>query len=127
MNMNNKIFKKYIDKVHLSRYNFTTCDNRTQGDEKLGSVSIGASIGHGKLTRLAVLQAKVLIRKSAAIYRHATSAVVISEVTTLTHEAWNDTMEGGALEGQPFYFACAKRSKVLSGLGDDIIEQLFYV
>lgn len=45
-----------------------------------------------------MLQGKVLVRKLVSVDRLATSAIVVGEVTTLTHEVGNDTVEAAALE-----------------------------
>lgn len=63
------------------------------GDEKLGSVGVLTSICHRELTWLVVLQLKVLIFKLGAVDRLTTTAVSLSEVTTLKHELRNDPME----------------------------------
>lgn len=38
------------------------------GDEELGAVGVGTSVGHGKETRLSVLKSEVLISELVAYY-----------------------------------------------------------
>jgi len=44
-------------------------------------------------TRSSVLQLEVLVRKLLSVDALAAGAVVVGEVATLAHEAWNDSME----------------------------------
>lgn len=46
-----------------------------------------------------------------------------SEVTTLQHEVWNDTVELAALVAEAL-LAGAEGAEVLSGLRDDVVEEL---
>ena len=39
---------------------------------------------------------KILISELSAIDRLTSNSGTVSEVTTLSHEAWNDSMEGGS-------------------------------
>lgn len=52
-------------------------------DEELGTVCVGASIGHGQDARACVLQDEVLIWELLPIDGFASSAIVAREVTTL--------------------------------------------
>jgi hypothetical protein len=45
------------------------------GDEELGAVGVGASVGHGEETRLGVLLDEVLVVESAAVDRFTTTAI----------------------------------------------------
>ena len=45
-----------------------------------------------------MLELKVLVLKLVSVDRFASSAIVVGEVTTLTHEVWNHTMERAVLE-----------------------------
>lgn len=87
------------------------------GDEELGAVGVGTSVGHGKKTRAGVLLGEVLIRELGAIDRLTTSAVVVGEVTTLEHEVGDHTVERGALVAKAL-LASSESTEVLSGLGD---------
>lgn len=63
------------------------------GDEELRSVGVGTSVGHRHDAGSGVLQGEVLILELVPIDGLATSAVVVGEVTTLTHEVGDDAME----------------------------------
>jgi len=93
------------------------CLNSAQ--EKLGSVGVGTSVGHGENARSGVLQGEVLVRKLLAIDGFSTSAVVVGEVTSLAHEIVDNTVEGGALVAVTL-LSSAKSTEVLSSLGGDI-------
>jgi hypothetical protein len=61
------------------------------GEEELGAVGVGASVGHGENTSTGVLQDEVLVLELVAIDGFATSAVVVGEVASLAHEVGDDT------------------------------------
>ena len=48
---------------------------------------------------------------------------IIQPKSYLTHELWNDPVEGGAPVSEPL-FSGAKRPEVLSRLGHDVLSQL---
>lgn len=52
-------------------------------DEELGTIGVGACIGHGQDATASVFQGKVLILKLVAINWPATSSIVVREVTSL--------------------------------------------
>lgn len=92
-------------------------------DEELRTVGVGSSIGHGQDTGAGVLQGEVFISELVAIDGFTASAVVICEITTLTHEVGNDTMERGALVTETF-FTGAESTEILSGLWYNIAAEL---
>ena len=61
---------------------------------------------------------EVLILELAAVDGLATGAVVVSEVTTLSHEASDDSVEGASLEVKAVSFLTgAESAEVFGGLG----------
>ena len=54
------------------------------GDEKLTTVGVGSSIGHGQQTGTLVLQLKIFIFKLVSINAHTSCAVSILKITTST-------------------------------------------
>ena len=64
-----------------------------EGDEELGAVGVGASVGHGEKEGLGVLQGEVLVSELVAVDGLATGAVAVREVATLGHEAGDDSVE----------------------------------
>jgi uncharacterized membrane protein len=52
-------------------------------DEELGSIGVGASVGHGQTAHARVLQGKVLVGKLVAVDGLAPGSIVVGEVTTL--------------------------------------------
>jgi len=93
------------------------------GDEELRAVGVGTSVGHGEQARLVVLQLEVLIGELLAVDGLATSAVTTGEVTTLEHELRDDAVEGRALVAKAL-LASAESTEVLSGLGDNVVEEV---
>jgi hypothetical protein len=93
------------------------------GDEELGAVGVGTSVGHGEETRASVLQGEVLVGELLTVDGLATSAVATSEVTTLEHELGDDTMERRALVTEALLTG-AESTEVLSGLGDLVIVEV---
>lgn len=75
------------------------------------------------LTRSGVLQLEVLILKLVSIDGLSTSAIVVSEVTSLAHELRDDTVESGSLVAESA-FAGAQSTEVLSSARDNIGTEL---
>ena len=65
----------------------------SEAKEKLGSVGVFASVGHGEDTASSVLVDEVLVSKLATIDGRATGTVASSEIATLGHEPRNDSVE----------------------------------
>ena len=55
------------------------------------------SIGHGEEERHGVLVLEVLVGELCAVDALATGSVVVGEVASLQHEAWDHAVEAGAL------------------------------
>lgn len=70
-----------------------------------------------------MLQIEVLIFELGAIDWLATSAVVVGEVATLTHETGNDSMENWAFVTETL-FASAQSTEVLGSSWNNIRSEL---
>jgi len=92
-------------------------------DEELRPIGVGSSVSHGEDAGAGVLQDEVLIGKLLAIDGLATSSIVVGEVSTLTHEVGDDTVEGGVLEADAL-LPGAQGTEVLSSLGHNIGTKL---
>nr|ACN27694.1 unknown [Zea mays] len=115
--------RQHLAKHHMLPVQPTCCHC---GDEKLGSVCISPGIGHGQKAWTSVLDLEVLIRKLQAVDRFTTPPVPESEVTSLEHEAGDDSVEltslvveGFATLANPF-LSCAKSSEVLCRLRNSL-------
>lgn len=92
-------------------------------DEELGTVGVGASVGHGEDTGASVLQGEVLISELLAVDGLATGTVAAGEVTSLEHELGDDAVEGGTGITEAL-LASAESTEVLSALGGNIGAEL---
>jgi len=92
-------------------------------NEELGSVRVGASVGHRQDAGAGVLQLEVLVGELVAVDRLAASAVVVGEIAALAHEVGDDAVENGALVAESL-LAGAQGAEVLGGLGHNIGAQL---
>jgi len=91
--------------------------------EKLAAVCVRPGVGHGKDSWSCVLEGEVFIWELVSIDGFASSSVVVGEVTSLTHEVGNDSVEGGLLEAEPL-LASAESTEVLGCLRDYVLTQL---
>ena len=71
-----------------------------------------------------MLQLEVLILKLVAVDGLATSAIVISEISTLAHELGDDAMESGSLVGHSILFTGAQSSEIFGCAGNHISAEL---
>lgn len=65
---------------------------------------------------------KILIFEGATIYTFASSSISFVEISSLNHEFFDDTMEGGVLVAKAV-LAGAKGTEVLGSLGDIVAEE----
>ena len=69
-----------------------------EAEEELGAVGAWASVSHGEDSSAGVLVLEVLIIELSAIDTFAASTVACGEISTLSHEVWDDSVELAALE-----------------------------
>ena len=89
---------------------------RLESDEELRAVRISARVGHREKVWLRVVQVEVFVIELVSVDRLATCAISSSEVTTLSHEASDDSVESASLEAEAF-LTSAELLEVLGGLG----------
>lgn len=70
------------------------------GDEELGTVGVGSSVGHGEEEGAIVLKLEVLVVELVSVDGDSSSSVVVGEVTSLEHKVRDDTVEDGSLVAQ---------------------------
>lgn len=107
--------KHHVPPIQPFRFNCT--------DKELGAIGVGPSVGHGENTWSSVLQFEVLIRKSGAVDGLPASAIVVGEVSTLTHKLWDDSVEDGTFITITM-FSCTQSPEVLCCFGNNISIQL---
>jgi len=95
-----------------------------KSNEELRTVGVAASVGHGQQVGLVVPLDEILILELLAVDGASTGSVSTGEVTTLGHEAGDDTVELGLDVALADLLVQAKITEVLSGLGDNIVVEL---
>lgn len=70
---------------------------------------------HGQNAGSCMLQSEVFIFEFVAVDGFSASAVMVGEITSLTHEIWNDTMENGSFVSETF-FTGAQSTEVFTRL-----------
>lgn len=101
------------------------------GDEKLRAIGILSSVCHGEKARSSMLELEVLIWESVTVDGLAPCTITASEVTTLNHEVFDDTVELGAFVAvinlSPILFDSRGQStEVLYCLGNGATEEANY-
>lgn len=91
-------------------------------DKELRSVGVLTGVGHRQQVGLRVLDLEVLVFEFLAIDRLASSAVALGEVTSLSHEVSDDSVESASLVAVAG-FASAEGSEVFCGFGDDVVVE----
>ena len=90
----------------------------------LRPVRVRARVCHGEEAGRLMLQQEVLVVKLLSVNGLAPRPVAVGEVAALQHERLDDTMENGALVGEPLLAPHAEAPEVVGGLGDDAAEEL---
>jgi len=101
-------------------------------NEELAAVGVGTSIGHGQSAWASVLELEVLISELLSVDGLTSCSISIGEVSTLTHEIGNNSVEDAALEVKGLsslscsLLTSAKSTEVLSSLGYYVSKELHY-
>lgn len=111
---------------HAAKHNMLPIQPRGLhcAQEELGTIGVRTSIGHGQDSRASVPQLEVLVRKLLTVDGPATSSIASSEVTTLTHEVRDDTVEGASFVSHSL-LSSAQGTEVLRSLGHFISPKLW--
>merc|ERR1711862_33455 len=103
-----------------------------RAEEELGSVGVGASIGHRQDARASVLELERLIGELGAVDALAAGAVASGKVAGLAHEARDDSVEAAALEVKGLaglanaLLAGAQSTEVLRGPRGNVLPELHH-
>jgi hypothetical protein len=99
--------------------------------EPNGGQHTRTSIGHGQQEGFVMLERKIFVLKLFAVNRFTSSAIVRREITTLAHELFDHSVEGGILVIQRLFgharfslLASAEGTEILGGLGNDCFRRL---
>uniref|UniRef100_A0A8I3PCL9 Peptidylprolyl isomerase A n=1 Tax=Canis lupus familiaris TaxID=9615 RepID=A0A8I3PCL9_CANLF len=92
-------------------------------DEKLGTVCVGSSVGHGQDARPCVLQDEVLVIKLLPVDGLAASAIVTREVPTLAHKSRDNPVKAGTFVTESL-LSSTQSTKVLCCLWNFVCKQL---
>ena len=101
-----------------------------EAEEELGTVGVGTSVGHGENASSGVSSIEVLIIELSAIDGFATSAIASGEISALSHEFRNDSVELRSLEVKRFALCAhtlltgAEAAEVFAGLWDFVAEEI---
>jgi len=99
-------------------------------DEKLTAIGVFARVGHGQKTGSVVPQLEVFILELLAIDALTAGAVMPGEVAALTHEVFDDPVEGAAFVVQRLTRLCnsfvagAESAEVFGSSRHDVVEEL---
>jgi len=97
---------------------------RNESEEELRAIGVLTSIGHGQETRDIVLVLEVFIFELVTVDGFTTSTVALGEITALSHEFGDDSVESAALVSEAAtLFTSAEASEVFSSLGDSISKE----
>lgn len=91
-------------------------------DEELRSVGVGTSVGHWEKVRLVMFEFEVFIFKLVSINGLASGTISVCEVSSLSHEISDDSMERWSLVSKSF-LSGTESFEVGSSLGDNTIKQ----
>ena len=97
--------------------------SRNEAEEELRSVGVGTSVGHGEDTGTVMLVNEVLIGELSSVDGFTSGTVSNSEISTLCHEARDDSVPDAALEVEGLsrftdsLLSSAESSEVIGGLG----------
>ena len=96
-----------------------------KGDEELGSIGILSRIRHREQARGGMWEPDTLIVEFVAVDGLPTSAILVGDVTSLHHEALDDSVEDVALVMKALtLLTCADCAEIFSCLRDLLGEEL---
>ena len=93
-----------------------------EAEEELGSVGVWSSVGHWEISSFGMFAGEVLIWEFHSVDRFSSSSVSGGEISTLSHELRDDSVEWGSFVVKRLscftnsFFSCAESSEVLSSL-----------
>ena len=126
---------EFLDNVHALKHlsedgvSAVQPGSLLEGDEELRAIGVWASICHGEEASLGVLDVEVFVVESGTVDAFSSSAVSAGEVSSLGHEAGDDSVEVGTLEPESLsgvaltLLASAESAEVLNGLGHTVAEE----
>jgi len=136
---NDHILGRFVSSISLGSfhlaYNIHTLNHFTEdnmsaiqpgsflnGDEKLGSIGVFTSVGHGQPAGTVMLELEVFVSEAFAINGASTSTISTGEISSLDHEILDNAMEFGSLVP----FTCGLLSqlvKVIHSPGNSLAKE----
>merc|ERR1740138_56014 len=110
--LNHVISRGHLPKDHVLAVKMRSL---TSAHKELAAVGVRSSVGHGQAACAGVLACfarKAFVFKLGTIDRLATGAVVVGEIATLAHEAWDHPVEARALVTKAL-LSCAQSTEVV--------------
>lgn len=128
--MNNFLARNHMTKNHMDTIEMW---RRFCCYEKLGSICIFTPISHGQQVLLVVFDSKAFIFKKASVDGFASSSITFTEVSSLNHEVFYNSMEKASFVVERFlssfpnaFLTCAETSEIFTSFGTDVCKQLHH-
>jgi len=90
------------------------------GDKELATVGVWSAVSHGQETWSNVFFDEVFVSEFFAVDRFSAGSVLSSEIASLAHETWDDSVEWTSFVAETF-FSGAQSSEVFDGFWYNIV------
>ena len=108
-----RLFQHFLDQIFSLNCN-------SGGDKELATVGVWSAVSHGQETWSNVLFDEVFVSEFFAVDRFSAGSVLSSEIASLAHETWDDSVEWTSFVAETF-FSGAQSSEVFDGFWYNIV------